>query len=316
MRPAIAVDIGGTKIAAALVTVDGEMSERREAPTPANRGPGAVLDAVAELVADLVASEVGGIAGIGIGTAGVVDTCSGRIVSSTDTISGWAGTDVRSGICERLGSDLTAVVVHNDVDAHALGEAWLGAARTAPSALVIAVGTGIGGAIIAGGRLWTGEHHAAGEIGHIPTPGAEGLRCPCSREGHLEALASGASIARRYRSLAGADMDARTVIDQAEAGEPVARGIVADAAVGLGHAIAGLVTTIDPACVVVGGGVAESGAVWWEPLIDTCRADLIDALASIPIERAELGPAAALLGAARAVFDAVDETSAIEDRAS
>ncbi|MEO8266300.1 MAG: ROK family protein [Ilumatobacteraceae bacterium] len=316
MRRALAVDIGGTKIAAALVTVDGEMSERRESPTPADQGPGAVLDAVAELVADLVTSETGGIAGVGIGTAGAVDTRSGRIVSSTDTIGGWAGTDVRSGIGERLGGDLPAVVVHNDVDAHALGEAWLGAARTASSALMIAVGTGIGGAIIVGGRLWTGEHHAAGEIGHVPTPGAEGLRCPCSREGHLEALASGASMARRYRTLTGADTDARTVIERAEAGEPVARRIVRDAALGLGHAIAGLVTTIDPACVVVGGGVAESGAVWWEPMIDTCRADLIDALAAIPIVRAELGPAAALLGAARAVFDAVDETRPDEDRES
>ncbi|MEO6124432.1 MAG: ROK family protein [Ilumatobacteraceae bacterium] len=316
MKRALAVDIGGTKIAAALVTADGEMSRRCEAPTPADQGPQAVLDAVAALAADLISDESDGIAGVGIGTAGVVDACSGCIVSSTETISGWAGTDVRSGIHERLGGDLAAVVVHNDVDAHALGEAWLGAARAASSVLMIAVGTGIGGAIIVGGRLWTGAHHAAGEIGHVPTPGAEGLRCPCSREGHLEALASGASIARRYRTLAGVETNARTVIERAEAGEPVALGIVRDAAIGLGHAIAGLVTTIDPACVVVGGGVAESGAVWWEPMRETCRADLIDALAAVPIVRAELGSSAALLGAARAAFDALDATRPGEGRAS
>lgn len=103
----------------------------------------------------------------------------------------------------------------------------------------------------------------------------------------------------------GAQVDTRTVLRRAEAGERAARDIVEDAAIGLGHAIAGLVTTIDLACVVVGGGMAESGAVWWDPMVSTCRADLVDALADVPIRRAALGPAAALLGAARAVFDAV-----------
>lgn len=305
MKRAVAVDIGGTKIAAALVTPDGELSAHRRARTPALEGPDAVLDAVATLVAELVDVEAGGIVGVGVGTAGAVDVCSGRIVSSTETFRDWVGTDVVTGLAERLGGDALDIVVHNDVDAHALGEAWLGAARHETSALMVAVGTGLGGAIILDGRLWTGAHHLAGEMGHIPTPGAEGLPCSCSRPGHLEALASGPAIARRYRLATGTEVDAQTVVDRARVGEPAALTIVREAAVGLGHAVAGLVTSIDPACVVVGGGMAQSGAVWWDPMVSTCRADLVDALADVPIRQAALGPGAALLGAARAVFDLV-----------
>ncbi|CAN5709836.1 ROK family protein [soil metagenome] len=312
----MAVDIGGTKIAAAFVASDGEMSRHRQAPTPALDGSDAVLDAVATLVAELVDVEPGGSVGVGVGTAGAVDVRSGRIVSSTDTFRDWVGTDVVAGLAARLGGDARDIVVHNDVDAHALGEAWLGAARDATSALMVAVGTGLGGAIILDGRLWTGAHHLAGEMGHIPTPGADGLMCPCSREGHLEALSSGAAIARRYRLATGADVDTRTVVRRAEAGESAALTIVQDAAVGLGHAVAGLVTTIDPACVVVGGGMAESGAVWWDPMESTCRAELVEPLTAIPIRPAELGPAAALLGAAWAVFDNVGVARPDRARAS
>lgn len=305
MRPAVAVDIGGTKTAVAFVAPDGEMSGRSEALTPGQQGPDAILDTVAGLVADLLDSGNGAVAGIGIGTAGVVDAVGGRIVSSTDTLRGWAGTDVRAGIRARLDvGPGTIVVVHNDVDAHALGEAWLGAARTAASTLLVAVGTGIGGAIIVDGSLRTGSHHAAGEIGHIPVPGADELTCPCGRQGHLEALASGVAIALRYEALTGVQCTAREVIERAAAGEAAAARIVQAAASGLGRAIAGLVTAIDPDCVVVGGGIAASGPAWWNPMITACRAELIDVLAAVPIVRAELGPAAALFGAARAVFDA------------
>jgi glucokinase len=265
-----------------------------------------VLDTVARLVNSVLERKgTGQVAGVGIGTAGVVDG-DGRIISATETFASWVGTDLVDGVRSRLrkGPEWPVAVI-NDVDAHALGELWLGAARGAESMLMVAAGTGVGGAVVVNGQLWQGAHHVAGEIGHIPAPGANGMRCPCGKDGHLEALASGPAIARRYEALSGTQVDAAEVAYLATAGDPIARDVVTAAAAGLGRAIAGIVTTIDPECVVVGGGVADAGPLWWQALRDTYQAELVDALTGVPLIRAELGTAAPLIGAALAAFAAV-----------
>ena len=302
MNPAVGVDIGGTKVSAALVSADGTIGPVLRAPTPARSGPDAVLDTVATLVTRLPG--LGPVRGVGIGTAGLVR--DGRIVSSTDTFSHWVGTDVAAGIRSRLPDALgTRVRVCNDVNAHALGESWRGAGRDAATILMVAVGTGVGGAIVTRGRTWSGAHQVAGEIGHIPTPGAEKLRCPCGRLGHLEALAAGPAIAARYRDQGGHATSAREVVERAGDGEQLAINVVADAATGLGRALAGIITLLDPDRVVVGGGVAAAGSIWWDPLLDACRAELVDAFTTIPIVPAQLGETAALAGAARLVLDPI-----------
>ncbi|AQP45503.1 ROK family protein [Tessaracoccus flavus] len=299
MSHVVGVDLGGTKTAAARVAPDGTLGEIVSAPTPALRGGQAVLDVVADLV-----RRVGGddTVGLGVGTAGVVDATVGRIISATDTFSDWVGTDVAGGLRQRLSWSDRPIEVINDVDAHALGEQWLGAARDHGSVLMVAVGTGVGGAVVLDGRLWTGAHHVAGEIGHVPTPGAEGLYCACGRPGHLEAVAAGPAIERMY----GVDgVDGRAIMARAEAGEEKALAVVERAASSLGRAIAGLVTVLDPACVVIGGGVALAGDVWWGPLRRTIRDELVPILADIPVLPAAAGPSAAILGAAKRALDSV-----------
>ena len=298
MKPVVGIDLGGTKTAAALVAPDGTLGVRVAAPTPAAEGPGAVLDVVAGLVARVAGDTP--IGGVGIGTAGIVDA-AGRVVSATETFTGWVGTDLVAGLAGRL-SRPVPIRVYNDVDAHLLGEAWRGAARGRDSALMVAVGTGVGGALLIDRRLVRGAHSAAGELGHLPAVGAEGLRCPCGRPGHLEALAAGPAIARGYRAAGGTAADARAVFALAGDGDPAAIAVVDAAATGLGRAVAGLVTTIDPACVVIGGGVAEAGELWWRPLREAFRSELVAAFAT-PLVKAELGVSAAVLGAARGVFD-------------
>ncbi|MFT3889451.1 MAG: ROK family protein [Arachnia sp.] len=305
MSTAVAVDLGGSKTAAALVSADGTLGEVRTAATPAAEGPEAVLDVVAALVKPLLAD---GVVGVGIGTAGVVDPVSATIVSATEVFAEWVGTDLAAGLRARVGRADLPVEVRNDVDAHALGEAWLGAGRGRGSLLMVAVGTGVGGGVILPGGLWTGAHRLAGEIGHTPTPGAEGLRCTCGRLGHLEALAAGPAIERRYAERAGVALSGPEIVARAEEGDAVARDVVGAAATGLGTAIAGMVTLLDPACVVLGGGVAQAGPAWWEPLQAACRAQLVDLVADIDLLPAELGPNAALYGAAKAVFDAAVPT--------
>lgn len=301
MTRAVGVDIGGTKITAARVSVAGEVEARASAPCPAATGGTAVLDAVAGLVREVAGDEA--LAGVGVGTAGVVDAGRGRIVSSTATFADWVGVDVAQGLRDRLGVE--RVEVRNDVDAHALGEAWRGAGRGAASMLMVAVGTGVGASLIIHGRPWPGAHHMGGEIGHVPALGAEDMACPCGRTGHLEALASGVGIARRYAILGGADVDAREVARRAAAGEQRARGAIADAAACLGRVLAGLLTFVDPELVVVGGGVPEIGPTWWEPFVAACRAQTVDVLADVPILPAALGADAALVGAASLVLGGV-----------
>jgi len=298
----VGVDLGGTKIAAAVVSRDGEAGPMFSIPTPAAAGPVAVLDAVTRLVMTAAASMP--IRAIGIGTAGVVDVERGVIISATATLPGWPGTDVAAGIRDRLvaaGWEPPVIAVTNDVDAHAIGEGWCGAGAGADSLLMVAVGTGVGGAVLFNERPLRGAHHLAGEIGHLPVPGVGDLVCPCGRPGHLEALAAGPAIHRRYLALGGdpASQDARDVAVRASAGEPLARQVLTTAATAVGRGIAGIVTVLDPEVVIVGGGVAEAGTLWWAAMERAIRAEVIDVLASLPVLRAALGNQAAIIGAAR-----------------
>ena len=316
----IGVDLGGTKTAAALVAPDGSTHCLRSAPTPALEGPPVILDNLAALIRDAVEDArragLGGgesIGAVGVGAAGVVDTRTGTILSSTDALTAWAGTAVAEELRRRLITVLgreIPVHVENDVDAHAVGEVWLGAAAGAPSALMVAVGTGVGGSLILGGVPWRGAHNAAGEIGHMPTPGAESMRCSCGRMGHLEALGSGPALHRRYRHLGGdpTSVDARDVVARASMGDEIAVTAVRESAKAVGRATAALVTALDPAVVVIGGGMAKAGQLWWQTMEQTLVAELVDVLAGVTVVPAKLGRKAAIIGAARSAWHMLGRT--------
>ena len=308
----VGLDLGGTKMAAALVDADGALQGPvSSCPTPAHDGPAAMLDAISGLITKVVGAgthqEPGSavpITAVGIGTAGVVDVERGAILSATDAITGWAGTQVAAGVQERLaaqGLGELPIHVENDVDAYAAGEAWLGAGTGAEVVLMVAVGTGVGGALVIEGRTRRGAHHVAGEIGHVPVPGAQGEPCTCGRKGHLEGITAGPQIHRRYLAKGGASdvPDARGVEERAAAGDDIAVEVYRDSATCLGRALAGLVTVIDPDVVVVSGGLARAGDLWWKPLRQTFTAEIIAPLAPIKIIPATLGTTAPIVGAAR-----------------
>lgn len=308
-----AVDIGGTKTTVALVDPRGEIVERATASTPGRVGGAAIVDLVAALTTSLLDRHGASLRGVGVGTAGVVDTSTGTIVSATDTLRGWIGMPLRSTLRAALGAYLEAsapISVQNDVDAHALGEYRFGAGREASSLLTVAVGTGVGGGIVLDGRSWNGGHHVAGEIAHMPTPGAEHLRCPCGRMGHLEAIGGGLGLVRHYRWLGGdsAVTDARAVAARA-ADDLIAERAIADAGAAVGRALAGAATLLDPEVIVVTGGVADIGPVWWHPMEAAFRASVIDALASVPVRPGALGADAPLRGAAASAWADVAVTA-------
>lgn len=276
MTLALGVDIGGTKIAVGAVDARGVVTERRHAPTP---GTGTeIIDTVVALCAELI--DAGGLVDVpvGVGTAGVVDG-EGVIISATSLLGEWRGTRVRELLEERLGA---RVAVVNDVHAHALGEGWRGAAAGCSDYLTVAVGTGIGGAIVSDGRLLAGTRFVAGHVGHIPSREAEGMPCSCGATGHLEAVASGSAILERAE-IVGRDDAVRT------------------AARALGSALGGLVNVLDPQRVVVTGGVTNAGEEWWKLMRAAYAAELLPATREGELVAGELGADAAIVGAARLV---------------
>src|SRR4051794_34879934 len=192
---AVGIDIGGSKVAGALVEADGTIRHRIQRRTPASGGA-ALLDQaieVARAVIDAARSETPSahVVGVGVGTAGVVR--DGIIASANELIADWTGVDLGGTISAATG---LPVDVLNDVHASAYCEGQLGSAAARGDALIVAVGTGIGGALLLGGSLVRGTHGASGSIGHMPATIREGRRCACGGVDHIEAYASGPALER------------------------------------------------------------------------------------------------------------------------
>lgn len=293
---ALGVDIGGTKIAAGIVTEQGEVLSRVSAPTPATAGGPAVVDVALALARELLREHDAD--AVGIGAAGVISPETQDVISATGSIADWAGTVLGRTVSESL--DLSAIVV-NDVHAHALGEAIFGAGRGEQSMIMAVVGTGVGGAYVQDGKVQMGTVGAAGHIGHIPVADAAGLPCPCGRSGHVEGLCSGAALVPLFHSLGGdiSVTSAREVIARADS-DPAATEATTRAARGLGQALGGVVNMLDPSSIIISGGLGISPGLWWSTLVHQVRKTTIPLLELIPVRRATLGNDAAIIGAAHA----------------
>lgn len=309
MQYVVGVDLGGTKTAAGVVASDGSVLFTETIPTLNRDGGEAILEATAALIRSLVtAAAAQGITveAVGIGSAGVINAAEGTVISATDAILGWTGTAITAGLTQRLG--LPCAVV-NDVHAHALGEAWHGAGAGAATALMVAFGTGVGGSFVVNGQPILGEHFVGGHMGHFASPFAvhrgTPLPCSCGHAGHVEAIASGPAIHAAYGRNGGSAAleDTRAIFDSAHAGDDLALAIIAHAAAAAGQAMGGLINILDPAVVVVSGGLADAGELWWAGMETALRAELLAPLATVPVVRASLGNTAAIVGAASLVLN-------------
>ncbi len=308
MRYVVGVDLGGTKTAAGVVAEDGSVLFTEQIPTLNRDGGEAILDATAAKVRSLIerAAAMGAtVDAIGVGSAGVINASEGTVISATDAILGWTGTAITAGLTQRL--ELPSAVV-NDVHAHALGEAWHGAGAGATTALMVAFGTGVGGSFVVNGQPLLGHHFVGGHVGHFASPLAvhrgTPLPCSCGHAGHVEAIASGPAIHAAYLREGGSASlpDTRAVFDSARAGDELGLQVIAHAAAAAGQAVGGLINILDPAVVVVSGGLADAGELWWDAMEAAARAELLAPLASVRIVKATLGNTAAIVGAASLVF--------------
>lgn len=297
-----AVDIGGTKIAGALVTRTGELLSRIQVPTPVGESPGEVLAAVTEVAERLAGhADWPGARAVGIGSAGPVDARSGTV--SPVNIPQWRDFPLVEGVRRVTGA--LPVTLIGDGAAVAAGEHWKGAARGRDHVLCMVVSTGVGGGLVLGGRLYAGPTGNAGHVGHISVD-LNGEACVCGGRGCVEGIASGASIARNARAAGwrpseAGDDDAAGVARAAEGGDPVALGAFATAARALAAGIAATAALTELEAVVIGGGVSQAGEVLFGPLRRSmAEFAALPFVQGIEVLPAELGTDAGLVGAAAA----------------
>lgn len=303
-QASLALDIGGTKIAGAVVVLEDGVQPRiitrKTVPTEAARGGDAVLATVIALAQELASAAEGALAGIGVSTAGRVDAHDGSIAYANEIMPGWTGQPVGAALKEALG---IPVAVLNDVQAHALGEARWGAGRGAQTCVVVAAGTGIGGGIIAHGSIVRGHHGFAGEIGATPNPlGPAALGVD---EGivDLEAVAAGSGIEACYKKLTGKALSGAKISQAANDGDEDAQRIIQQAGYALGVSLAGWTNMLDPDLIILSGSVAKAGTPWRDEVSRGFAERISPVQARLPIVDAELGGDAPLVGATEFLLD-------------
>ncbi|GIP40269.1 glucokinase [Paenibacillus sp. J31TS4] len=308
----VGVDLGGTTIKAGLCDETGKLLHTYEGQTGSGRGVDAILQNIAAYVRTLVAESsysMDQVVGIGAGLPGFLDLENGIVKFSPNVP--FRNTPIKQYLEQELQKP---VVINNDANVAALGEAWGGAGAGIPNAVCYTLGTGVGGGIIIEGRLYSGFSGMAGELGHMAlVPDLEAIQCGCGQMGCLETVSSATGIVRMandavYRgdktSLQLLDnLTAKDVFDAARAGDEVALRIVNRAAYYLGKSMTMLATIINPQRFIIGGGVSKAGEVLFRPIREyfyehTAAAARED----VDIIPAQLGNDAGVIGAAGLVL--------------
>jgi glucokinase len=306
----VGIDIGGTKVMAGVVDPDGNILETLRTETPdKSKSPRVVEDTIIELVLDL--SDRHDVHAVGIGAAGWVDADRSRVLFAPHLA--WRNEPLRDALAARLA---VPILVDNDANTAAWGEWRFGAGRGSDHLVMITLGTGIGGAILEGGRVKRGAYGVAGEFGHMQVV-PDGIRCECGNKGCWEQYASGNALVREARGLMSAgspvvsdlfdrvqgrpeDLTGPLVTEAARDGDQLARELLAEVGRWLGIGMADLAAALDPGMFVIGGGVSAAGDLLLGPAREAFRRQLTGRgyRPEAAIVAAQLGNEAGLVGAA------------------
>jgi glucokinase len=293
----IGIDVGGTNTSGGSGGSDGRLLAKVRRATRRSGGAEAGIQLITEIIAELAATAQRDglrVERIGIGFGGPVDFERGVVILSHH-VEGWAGMPLRSRLEERFG---IPVIVDNDANAGTLGEWRFGAGAGFSDLLYVNIGTGIGGGVIAGGRLVRGARNLAGEIGHT-TVVRGGALCTCGKRGCLESCASGEAIARRAEAALGKPVSGKEVFLLAEKADSTAQRVLLEIIEDLAQGIGTAVSLLNPAAVIIGGGLSEAPeALFLEPLRAAIpRYSLKEAAAGLRVEAAHLRYDAGIMGA-------------------
>lgn len=303
----LALDLGGTQIRAAVIRADGSRIGRSSNATPVHSGPAAIIQACISTLQQARdaaraddAAAVTRLVGIGISAPGPIDPWRGIAVEPANLGEDFPGTDLVGPISAAL--KLPTLLEH-DTKVAILGERAFGAGRGIDDLLYITISTGLGGAVISGGRLYTGPDDTGIEIGHAPIT-LDGPLCTCGGIGHLEAHASGVALARTGGEAAasgaspwlagwlaahpGGRVSAREVSEAAAAGDHVAQNLIDHALLAISRAVAGFVNVFNPSRIIIGGSFAEAH---WSVLYSRIQAEIGDNSFKVPGRRVSVHPA-------------------------
>ena len=321
----LGVDVGGTKIAAAVVTDEGKVISRGYGSTSAQAGPQVVIDNIFATIDRTISSSnvvLSQLSGIGIAAAGIIDSKKGKVIFSPN-LPGWHEVPLGDAVHQRFN---VSTYLGNDASLAALGEWCFGVKKQVANLIYVTVSTGIGGGIICNGKPYTGVLGAAGEIGHM-TIDVNGPRCNCGNVGCWETLASGTALAREavkhikegastsIVEFADGDLtkvDAKVVFEAAKQGDKLANQLIARLGYYLGVGLANLVNIFNPELILIGGGVAKMGNLLLAPAIKVVEERAFTTSAtSVQIRPALLGDDSSILGAVAFVLDNLAEGSTI-----
>lgn len=297
MNYSIGVDLGGTNLRIAAVDEQGHLLEKVTLGTRLALGRDQVIHDMCEAIQWLAAKYRGkaSLQGIGVGVAGIIDMETGMLRESPN-LPGWAEYPVRAEVEKRLG---TRVILENDANCAALGEKWLGAGREVDEMAMLTLGTGVGGGIVLGGRIWHGMTGMAGEFGHM-TIEPDGIPCKCGSRGCLEQYASATSVMRMAREqiernvasgLARAassdpEFSAKAVYNLAIQGDSAAQHIFSLVGSALGIALATMVNGLNLPMYVIGGGLSGAWDVFSPTMFREVRERSMVYAATAPAEMA------------------------------
>ncbi|MFA6604361.1 MAG: ROK family protein [Patescibacteria group bacterium] len=288
---AIGVDIGGTKIQAALI-LGHRVIKRFRVPTEAKRGREVILSNIARAIKEVWTPKVGF---IGIGIAGLVNHEKGVFVEGPNFPRSFRQIPLARLIKAKFG---VPARVDNDVRCFTLGETLFGAAKSRLNVIGLTIGTGIGGGIVLAGRVYRGRDNAAGELGHTIVDLSSKASCSCGRVGHFEALAAGPAIMNLFKKRTSKWLLATDIEKLAKKGDHVAAQTLTEASERLGIGVASIVQALNPDIVVIGGGVSRVRSLWPNLIRTFKKSVTFPILRSTPIVPARLGDDANVIGAA------------------
>ena len=312
---AFGIDLGGTTAKIGLFTTSGALLEKWEVATDTSNAGEHILENLAAAILGKM-NEQGiqpeQVEGVGIGVPGpVLDSSIVPIVCAN--LGGWGERNVSAQLSGLLNG--LKVLVGNDANVAALGEIWMGAAKGAKNAVMVTLGTGVGGGVVVNGKVIDGVHGAGGEIGHITVNRHETATCGCGKHGCLEQYSSATGVVRCMKKLLdenpdtpcvlrGTEFAAKDVFDAARNGDPLAAREVDEMSDTLGMALANIASTVDPEAFLVGGGVARAGDVLFAPLNKHFQEYAFKSCRETPIKQASLGNDAGIYGAVRLIVGA------------
>lgn len=295
MRKAIGIDLGGTSICGGIINEKGEILKRADRDTPIDKGRRGVLDAIIDVIDELMEEDI---LGIGIGTPGCIDSINGKVLDIGGNIEEWANTDLRGEISKIYPN--SPIYVENDANVAALCEGWIGAGKNFKYFVMITLGTGVGGAVYTEKEgILKGHNFQGAELGHaILYP--KGRDCNCGQHGCVDVYISGDAVEQKYYEVTGERKKGKDIFKDSLT-DKISNKVIEEYCEDIAIYLVSLKNIFDPQGLIIGGGVINSKDIWWDKMLKYYK-EYSNSTNSMEVVPAIYLNYAGMIGAGRIVF--------------